>query len=140
MRCEIHPLGSLGRYKYVVVLSVYQGRLLLSRHRARDTWETQGGHVEAGETPLMAARRELFEESGAAQADITPLFDYCAADDTSQANGQVFRADIRRLEALPSSEMAEVRLFDALPARLTYPDLTPLFFARAGLTDVKRQG
>ena len=40
-----------GDYKYVVVFSRYQGRLLLSRHKERRTWETQGGHVEPGETP-----------------------------------------------------------------------------------------
>ena len=51
--------------KYVVVFSRFQGRLLLSRHRDRSTWETQGGHVEPGESPWEAARRELWEESGA---------------------------------------------------------------------------
>ena len=45
-------------YKYVVVLSRYQGKLLLSQHRDRNTWETQGGHIEPGETPEEAARRE----------------------------------------------------------------------------------
>ena len=55
MFCEIHPLNSLGEYVFVVTLSEYRGRLLLSRHRSRDTWETQGGHIEPGETPLDAA-------------------------------------------------------------------------------------
>lgn len=52
MRCETYPLNTLGAYRYVVVLSVYGGRLMLSRHKARATWETQGGHIESGETPL----------------------------------------------------------------------------------------
>lgn len=58
-------LGSLETYKYVVVLSEYNGKILLSRHKDRTTWETQGGHIEDGETPLDAAKRELYEESGA---------------------------------------------------------------------------
>lgn len=28
---------------------------MLGRHRERDTWEMQGGHIEANETPLEAA-------------------------------------------------------------------------------------
>lgn len=37
MTCKTYALGSLQSYKYVVVLSEYQGRILLSRHRARST-------------------------------------------------------------------------------------------------------
>ena len=73
MTCKIYPTGSLKSYKYVVVLSEYQGKILLSRHKYRKTWETQGGHIEAGEQPLDAAKRELFEESGAVGFDIQPL-------------------------------------------------------------------
>ena len=32
MTCKIYPTGSLKSYKYVVVLSEYQGKILLSRH------------------------------------------------------------------------------------------------------------
>ena len=76
MGCKIHPLGSFENYRYVVILSRYQGKILLSRHRERNTWETQGGHIEPGETPEQAARRELFEESGAVRYEINSLFDY----------------------------------------------------------------
>ena len=37
-------------------------------------------------------------------------------------------ADVWRFEALPESEMAEIRFFDTLPENLTYPDLTPKFY------------
>lgn len=131
MTCDTYGLGTLGVYKYVVVLTRMEGRILLSRHRERSTWETQGGHIEPGETPLMAARRELFEESGALDYDIEPAFDYRASDEVSEANGMVFTATVRRLGPLPPSEMAEVRLFDALPSALTYPGITPVLFAHA---------
>jgi 8-oxo-dGTP diphosphatase len=84
MTCEVHPLESLGVYKYVAIFSRCQGRLMLSRHRQRTTWETQGSHIDAGETPLEAARRELWEESGAEEFELHPLCDYYAADETSR--------------------------------------------------------
>lgn len=135
MFCTIHPLNSLGDYIFVVTLSEYRGRLLLSRHRRRDTWETQGGHIEPDETPLAAARRELYEESGATAFAIEPLCDYRAGDGASATNGMVFVAKIAVLGDLPDSEMAEVRAFDGLPANLTYGNITPKLYAEA-----RRQG
>lgn len=131
MNCRIYPLNELKQYKYVVVLSKHEGKILLSRHKKRLTWETQGGHIEKGETPLDAAKRELYEESGAVDYDIHPAFDYWAGDEESWANGMVFVADIRRLSPLPNSEMTEVKSFIKLPAELTYPDITPLLFEKA---------
>lgn len=130
MICKTGALGTLAPYRYVVVLSRYEGRILLSRHRQRATWETQGGHIEAGETPMAAARRELYEESGATEFDLCPLFDYWAGDGQTGTGGVVFGAEIRALGALPPSEMAQVRAFDALPENLTYPAITPVLFAR----------
>ena len=76
MISRTYEVGTLRTYKYVVTLSTYGGKLMLSRHRQRTTWETQGGHVEPGETPMEAARRELYEESGAVRYDIRALCDY----------------------------------------------------------------
>ena len=129
MTCKICPLGELAPYKYVVVMSRYQGKILLSRHKDRSTWETQGGHIEPGETPLEAARRELYEESGALEFDIRPVFDYWAGDEQGGASGQVFAAIIHNLGPLPKSEMAEVRAFDQVPPNVTYPAITPEIFA-----------
>ncbi|MBQ1974319.1 MAG: NUDIX domain-containing protein [Ruminococcus sp.] len=111
--CRKLALGTAEKPKYVVVLSYCGGKKLLSRHRARTTWETQGGHIEPGETPLQAAKRELYEESGAAEHAIVPLFDYEAGDDNGSATGVVFRAEVTRLGSIPESEMEEVRVFDA---------------------------
>lgn len=127
-------LNELKQYKFVVILSRYQGRILLSRHKKRTTWETQGGHIEEGETPLAAAKRELYEESGALQYEIEPFCDYWAGDPESGcgAGGMVFLAEIYQLDEIPESEMQEVKTFEQLPENLTYPQITPVLFAEAG--------
>ena len=131
MISKVYEVGALKVYKYVVVLSTYCGKIMLSRHKKRTTWETQGGHVELGETPLEAAKRELYEESGALRYQICALCDYWAGDERTGegATGMVFRAEIEELGPMPESEMAEVRLFDSLPENLTYPGITPELYA-----------
>ena len=131
LRCKIYPTGTLSSYKYVVVCSRYLGQWLLSKHRERDTWETQGGHIEAGETPTEAAFRELFEESGVKDVALYPVCDYYGYDDFGSTNGVVFLADIHHLGDLPESEMKETRLFDPLPDELTYPNVTPKLMTEA---------
>lgn len=130
MLCKTYDLNSLKEYKYVVILSEYNGKIVLSRHKQRTTWETQGGHIEQGETPLDAAKRELYEESGAVDFDIEPLCDYRAWNEETGhgANGVVFHAVIRRFDPIPESEMAEIKEFASLPENLTYPAITPVVF------------
>lgn len=132
LQCTIHPLNTLGSYKYVVVCTWYNGQWILSRHKKRDTWETQGGHIEAGETPLDAARRELKEESGIEKAKIYPICDYDGYNHLTHANGMVFLAVAEELGALPDSEMKEIQCFEMLPENLTYPDTTPVLMGEAG--------
>ena len=131
MWCKIMELNKAQKYVFVVVLSKYKGKLLLSRHKERITWETQGGHIEKGESPLEAAKRELFEESGAEKFSIKPIFDYEAGDQNGSAAGMVFYAEIESLGAIPQSEMAEVKTFSTLPENLTYSQITPKLFEKA---------
>lgn len=128
MECKAYELNQLKIYKYVVIMAKYHGSWILCKHKKRDTWETAGGHIESGETPLEAAKRELFEETGAVSFDIKPIFDYWAADETSEANGMVFYADIKELGDMPEFEMEKVNTFKALPSNLTYKDITPVLF------------
>ena len=131
LQCKIYPLGSLEHYKYTVICASYQGKWILSRHKKRDTWETQGGHIEDGETPLECARRELFEESGIKDADIYPVCDYLGFNKQSHSNGMVFLAVVHSLGELPESEMKEIKVFDTLPTELTYPQTSPKLYAEA---------
>ena len=131
MISRIYEVGMLKTYKYVVILSTCCGKIMLSRHKQRTTWETQGGHVEPGETPMEAARRELYEEAGAVGYEIRALCDYWAGDEVTGegATGRVFHAEIHELGPMPESEMAEVQMFDSLPENLTYPAITPVLYA-----------
>lgn len=128
LQCRIHPLGELKQYKYVVVCSNYKGKWLLSKHNKRSTWETHGGHIELGETPMQAAQRELYEESGVKDADVYPVCDYYGYDDLSHSNGMVFLAVVHQLGDLPESEMKETALFEVLPDELTYPNVSPRLY------------
>lgn len=131
LQCEIYPLNSLHKYKYVVICSYYNGKIVLSGHNLRETWETQGGHIEEGETPYDAAKRELYEESGISDADIFPVCDYYGYNSKSHSNGVVFLAIVHSLNKLPSFEMKEIGIFDYIPKNLTYPDVTPKLFDEA---------
>lgn len=89
MLCKTYELNELQEYKYVVILSKYKGKILLSRHKKRVTWETQGGHIEWQETPLEAAKRELYEEFGAVEFDIEPLCDYYVGNKEENGTGGI---------------------------------------------------
>ena len=96
MKTEVHrrPFGTMESPRFVVMLSCMNGAILLGRHEGRDTWETQGGHIEPGETPEQAARRELYEECGAVKYTLTPLFDYWVGLESS--SGCAFAAQIEQ--------------------------------------------
>ncbi len=131
LECRIYPLGYLERYKYTVICTSYDGKWILSKHKKRNTWETQGGHIEDGETPLECAKRELFEESGIQDADFYPVCDYWGFNSQACSNGMVFLAVVHSLGELPESEMKEIKIFDALPDQLTYPQTSPKLYAEA---------
>lgn len=118
--------------KFAVIFSRYQGKWVYCRHKDRNTYEVPGGHREPGETIEMAAKRELYEETGAADYEIRPVCVYSVEGKTrvnesgEESFGMLYYATIFRFEELPDYEIEEVRFFDDLPEELTYPLIQPV--------------
>jgi len=131
MQTTTSNLNTQSPYTYTVIFARYNSQWLYCRHKTRNVFETAGGHIEPGETPQDAARRELYEETGAICFDITPAFDYSVShEDGDTTHGQLFYAEINSLDSMPDFEMAEVGLFDTLPDNMRFPQITPILFAR----------
>lgn len=128
LRVTVAPLGQLVAHRFVVIFARMHGRWIYTRHKQRSTWETAGGHIEVGETPYAAAKRELYEETGALDFELVAAFDYTVHSDRGPSQGRVFLAEVSRLGNLPESEMAEVGLFDSVPQTLTYPQILPVLY------------
>ena len=123
MNVSFYPLSDDKPLKYSVIVARYGCKWVFCRHKNRDTLEIPGGHIEKGETALQAARRELYEETGAAEYDITPVCIYGYSD-----YGMLLYAVIKRFEPLPESEISGIVFADGLPQNLTYPAIQPWLF------------
>lgn len=111
---------------FSVIVSQYQGKWVLCQHKQRTTWEVPGGHIEPGETPEEAARRELYEESGAKEYDLHEVGVYGVKQDEQEDFGMLYFAQIHSFDTLPRDfEMKRVELFDTLPENMTYPQIQP---------------
>lgn len=116
---------------YVVITAFYRDKLVLVRHRERTTWEIPGGHREMGENDYVAARRELFEETGSKRFDLKKICDYSVTREDKAGYGALFLAEINEIGELPDFEICEIGLFDHLPIHLTYPEIQPLLLKKA---------
>ncbi len=118
------------QYRYAVIVTRSCGKWVLVRHKNRATWEVPGGRRESGELVDTTARRELAEETGAVQFSITPVCDYQVATNGDETFGRLYFAEVIRMGPLPDLEIGETRLFDSLPADLTYPAIQPYLVHR----------
>lgn len=75
--------------EHVLIIPNYQGKLLFTQHKVRGI-EFPVGKVEPGETSLVAAKRELFEETGA----VGETFHYIAQYYVERTCGKRFTKDV----------------------------------------------
>lgn len=119
----------------VSVLVVREGRaLVVRRGRAplRNWWALPGGRLEAGESPVEAAAREIREETGLEVTNLIPIERFTfTADNGRQYALTVFSGEAGDGPAVAGDDAAELRW--VLPeegAALSLTDQTREVFAR----------
>ena len=127
--------------KFAVIIAKTEGKWVFCKHKERSTYEVPGGHREAGETILEAAKRELQEETGAIDFKIQPVCVYSVKGKTrinkqenDESFGMLFVAEIFSFEEL-HSEIETILITDTLVENWTYPLIQPKL-----LEEAKRRG
>lgn len=126
LEIKLFPLGHCAENEYTRVVCVcrYKGKYVFSYNKKRKGWEIPGGHIEEGETWEEAAKREMYEETGATKIKVTPIVVYKIS-----TYGLLCFCEILEMEELPKEyEMEKIMLSDELPDNLTYPDSFKLYF------------
>lgn len=124
--------------KFAVIIARSEGKWVFCRHRERDTYEVPGGHREPGESIEAAARRELYEETGALEYEIKPVCVYSVERgiegslEAEESYGMLYYADIQSFEGELHSEIEQLYLLEELPDNWTYPQIQPKLLEEAG--------
>ena len=64
------------KLRFAVIVTKTDGHWVFCKHKDCNTLEVPGGHREQGEDILTAAKRELYEETGAVDFRIEPVCVY----------------------------------------------------------------
>lgn len=112
--------------KFAVIVSRYQGKWVLCRRKGAASYEVPGGYRKETENIEETARRELYEETGAARFRMTPVGLFSIRKDAGyQIFGMLYFAEVQEFFALPNFEMDKIEFFTQMPGNLTFPDVDP---------------
>ncbi len=123
---KLYDLGYCKEEEYtrVICVSKYKDNYVFSYNKKRNGWEIPGGHIEENESWREAAKREMYEETGATKINIEPICVYKIND-----YGILCFCEILEIGELPEEYEMEKLLFSKeLPDNLTFPESATLFF------------
>lgn len=136
MKIQFYEEMEDGLLKFAVIAAVTDGKYVFCKHRDRDTLEIPGGRRETGEEILKAAKRELYEETGAVRFDIRPVCVYSVISedefDGQETFGMLFFADIYEFEEDLHYEIEKIIITEHLPEKWTYPLIQPKLMEEVG--------
>lgn len=120
--------------KFAVIVSRTNGKWVFCKHKNRDTLEIPGGHREPDENIIDTAKRELIEETGAIDFNLTPICVYSVTEENNfngeETFGLLCYADIYSFGNI-DSEIEKIVITDNLPTNWTYPTIQPYLLAEA---------
>lgn len=131
MKVIFSPIQDTPDIQFVVICAHQNGQWLFVRNANRLTWEIPGGHIEKGESPEVAAARELQEETGALTYGLFPVCDYSVQNEGQISHGRLFVAQVNDRSDHLEHETAEVSAGATLPDLLTYPEIQPILWQKA---------
>lgn len=133
MIVKLFELGEIedSKLEFAAISTTFNKKYVFVRHKDRETWEIPGGRREKGETIYDTGKRELREETGAEEFEIKEVCDYSVTIEDKTTYGRLFYSNIYKLGELPDLEIGEIRLFESVPEKLTYPKIQPLLQKKA---------
>lgn len=126
LEIKTYDLGYCDESEYtrVVCVSRYKDKFVFSYNKKREGWEIPGAHIEEGESWEEAAKREMYEETGATKIELEPI---CVYKISSFA--LLCYCEILEMEELPKEfEMDKIMISNELPDNLTFPEAYKLYF------------
>ncbi len=117
---------------FVALVSQFKGKWIIVQLKESETWEFPGGTIEKGETPLEAAKREMYEETGTVDAEYKELGDYSVTCEGVHSYGKLYFVNVLEMSDLPDFEIDKIDFTENFPYGNTrYPSVQPDLFRYA---------